>query len=306
MFNRIVLICLLVVSGSVLAGVQPASKSVSPLFWQLDYQGKTSYAFGSIHLGEKHMYPLPQPIMAGFKASEALVVEVDLAKIKPADMSAMTMRYGVDDKRPLSSWLNPSTKKQYHQYCNKQQLPCDRFATFKPWLVGVTLMSISFSQSGFDSELGIDKFFIQRSKGKKPIIALESAEQQLGLLSGLSGEIQQELLVQSMQSDNAMMLELINSWYSGDEHKLIELFGQVHDKGLEKVFREQFLVQRNKTMVEKLMPQLKAGKQLFVVVGTAHLVGPDNMLALLKRRGVTVTQVATARASKQHHQDNNQ
>ncbi|NQZ13184.1 MAG: hypothetical protein HRT35_39070, partial [Algicola sp.] len=39
--------------------VATPKKSVSPLFWQLDYQGTTAFAFGSIHLGEPDMYPLP-------------------------------------------------------------------------------------------------------------------------------------------------------------------------------------------------------------------------------------------------------
>ena len=269
--------------------VEIPKKSVSPLFWQLDYQGSTAFAFGSIHLGEPDMYPLPEYVMLGFKASDTLVVEVNLDEIKQSDMTALTLRHGIDKKRPLSSWLSSATQKQYHQYCQKSGLPCEQFMRFKPWLVGVTIMSMNFQQSGYDAELGIDKYFINQAKGKKPIISLETAEQQLGLLANLPDDMQQELLVQSMQTENSSIKDMINSWYQGNESHLIELFGKIHDKGLEKLFHEQILVKRNVDMVDKLMVLLKAGKRVFLVVGTAHLVGPENMLDLLRKQGVTVT-----------------
>ncbi len=272
--------------------VATPKKSVSPLFWQLDYQGTKAFAFGSIHLGEPDMYPLPAHVMEGFKASDTLAVEVNLDEIKQSDMTALTLRHGIDKKRPLSSWLSSETQKQYRQYCQKTGLPCERFARFKPWLVSVTIMSVNFQKSGFDAELGIDKYFIAQAKGKKPIISLETAEQQLGLLANLSDDIQQELLVQSMETENSSIKEMLNSWYQGDESHLIELFGKIHDKGLEKVFHEQILVKRNVDMVDKLMVLLKAKKQVFLVVGTAHLVGPDNMLDLLRKEGVKVTKRA--------------
>ncbi|NQZ11619.1 MAG: TraB/GumN family protein, partial [Algicola sp.] len=61
-------------------------------------------------------------------------------------------------------------------------------------------------------------------------------------------------------------------------------------------------VKRNVEMVDKLMVLLKAGKRVFLVVGTAHLVGPENMLDLLRKQGVVVTK--HVRAGKQHHPDN--
>jgi uncharacterized protein YbaP (TraB family) len=266
-----------------------SKRSVSPLFWQLDYQGTTAFAFGSIHLGEPDMYPLPDYVMDGFKASDTLVVEVNLDEINESDMTALTLRHGIDKKRPLSRWLSRETQKQYRQYCQKSGLPCDKFARFKPWLVGITIMSVNFQQSGYDAKLGIDKYFITQAKGKKPIISLETAEQQLGLLANLPGDIQQELLVQSMQTENSSIKEMIDSWYQGNESHLIELFGKIHDKGLEKVFHEQILIKRNVDMVDKLMVLLKAKNSVFFVVGTAHLVGPDNMLELLRKQGVVVT-----------------
>ncbi|MFT5161759.1 MAG: hypothetical protein ACI9FJ_000325 [Alteromonadaceae bacterium] len=70
------------------------------------------------------------------------------------------------------------TIKMYAQYCKANGIPCERFERFKPWLVSVTLASISFMESGFDPGLGIDKFFIELAGGKKALIELETAESQ--------------------------------------------------------------------------------------------------------------------------------
>jgi uncharacterized protein YbaP (TraB family) len=268
---------------------QAPSKSISPLFWQLDYKGQTSYAFGSIHLGEKAMYPLPKAVMAGFNASDALAVEVNLAEVDQSKMTKLILRFGVDQQRPLAKWLNPPLQKQYAKYCDTHLLPCERFKSFKPWLVSLTLMNFTFAQSGFDAELGIDKFFINKAGDKKPIIALESAELQLGIFAGLPMKIQRELLAQSMTTDVTEMRAMLKNWTIGDMSKLIELFSKTSDEAIEKVFYEQLLVKRNVQMVEKLMTQFNTGKSLFVVVGTAHFVGERNMLALLQDKDVKVT-----------------
>lgn len=268
---------------------QTVSKSKSPLFWQLEYQGKTSYAFGSIHLGEKQSYPLPNVVMQGFAKSDALVVEVDLNAVAPGTMNALIGKYGVDPKRPLTSYLNDELSKQYQGHCQENQLPCAQFGAFKPWLVSVTLTAMQSAQAGFLPQYGIDKYFLQQAGKDKPIIQLEDAELQLKMFSGLSDKLQLELLSQSLQSGADDLSELIGHWYVGDEKALVKLFNKTSDSQLEQEFFEQLLYKRNVKMTEKMTSLLKTGQSLFLVVGTAHLIGKGNMLAMLEKQGVKVT-----------------
>ena len=48
-------------------------------------------------------------------------------------------------------------------------------------------------------------------------------------------------------------------------------------------------VKRNVAMVEAIERFLAAGGRYFVVVGTGHLVGPDSVVAMMRRRGHRVT-----------------
>jgi uncharacterized protein YbaP (TraB family) len=53
---------------------------------------------------------------------------------------------------------------------------------------------------------------------------------------------------------------------------------------------ETLLAGRNRRWVPKIEGCSQANQSCFVVVGAAHLVGPDGLLTLLKQRGFTVTQ----------------
>lgn len=286
---------LLLVLFPSIAFATPASKSVAPLFWQLDYKGKTSYAFGSIHLADKATYPLPQNVMKSFAASDALVVEIDLNQVSPQKMAAMSGKYGVDPKRPLNSYLTKDLAKEYDQYCQTKRLPCEQFSAFQPWFVSLTLMSLDFMASGLTADLGIDKYFLNQAKDKKPVIELETMEQQLSLFSSLPDKLQLELLAQSLQDNTQHIHALINSWHTGDEKSLIELFEQTSDEKLEQAFKEKMLFKRNRQMTTKLIELLKSGQKLFVVVGTAHFIGEQNILQLLEKQGVKVTKFAYQR-----------
>ncbi len=268
---------------------QSVSKSVSPLLWQLEYGGKTSYAFGSIHLAQQQSYPLPKAVMTGFNQSDALVVEVDLDKVTPQHMQALIAKYGIDSKRPLASYLSKKTLKRYKDFCQNKHLPCEQFQALKPWLVSVTITAMLSAQAGFEPQYGIDKYFIAQSAGQKPVLPLETAEQQLGLFGGLSDEVQLEMFKQTLSDDATEFKALIDAWHVGDEKALLNLFNKAKGTAIETLFFELLLYRRNVAMSAKLEELLKSGQRLFVVIGTAHLIGHDNVLALLAAKGVKVT-----------------
>ena len=60
-------------------------KPVRGLFWKASSSGNTIYLLGSVHLGTKEMYPLPDYIEKAFQRSSVLIVEVDLNKMSQED-----------------------------------------------------------------------------------------------------------------------------------------------------------------------------------------------------------------------------
>ena len=60
-------------------------------------------------------------------------------------------------------------------------------------------------------------------------------------------------------------------------------------KNVDAAVYETLLVGRNRRWVPQIEACL-AAQRCFVVVGAAHLVGPDSVVAMLKAKGYTVTQ----------------
>ena len=79
---------------------------------------------------------------------------------------------------------------------------------------------------------------------------------------------------------------LLRAWLAGDEATLIEATtsGIMADPEL----REALLVGRNENWIGPLVDTLEAPGRPLVAVGTAHLVGPDGLGAMLEARGYSV------------------
>jgi uncharacterized protein YbaP (TraB family) len=54
---------------------------------------------------------------------------------------------------------------------------------------------------------------------------------------------------------------------------------------------QRLLVERNKNWMPKIEALFTRRGRALVVVGAAHLVGPDGLLAMLKAKGYTVEQL---------------
>jgi uncharacterized protein len=52
----------------------------------------------------------------------------------------------------------------------------------------------------------------------------------------------------------------------------------------------RLLVERNANWVESVETCVRQKTSCFVVVGAAHLVGPDSLVAMLQKKGYTVEQ----------------
>ncbi len=51
---------------------------------------------------------------------------------------------------------------------------------------------------------------------------------------------------------------------------------------------ERLVAARNRRWAVEIERLLKSGRRVLIVVGVGHLVGPDSVPALLRRRGVAV------------------
>ena len=80
---------------------------------------------------------------------------------------------------------------------------------------------------------------------------------------------------------------LISSWRRGDTGKLAELLAIEFKTGQPKLYRK-LIVDRNRNWLPVIEAAQKTPKTRFYLVGVGHLVGPDGIIAALKKKGYKV------------------
>ncbi|MCL1094119.1 TraB/GumN family protein [Shewanella kaireitica] len=275
------LLSLVSVSSLLLATFVNAAPTDKPPFYQIDYQGKTAYLLGSIHIGKADFYPFAEQIEQAFLQSKALVVEAD---VRGANVPALLQKYGAETLP-----MDDDTKQVLATYCQDKAALCTALSSYAPWLQSMQLSMGRYTALGYSALYGVDSVLVEQA-GQRPIYELESTEFQFELLSSFSPETQWEMVREAIEAPDSDMLELISAWRSGDETELADLMEgeMLRDGNTEMV--ERMLWGRNKGMASKLIElmNLSTTKQpLFVVVGAGHLVGAKSVQAYLTPYGVS-------------------
>lgn len=262
------------------------------LFWQVSAPGATLYLFGSIHFGSADMYPLSRAVERAFGASDALVVEANIAAADPEQTAQwMAAQAMYQDGSTLDQKLAPATWQRLTKTATDLGMPTQLLSRQRPWLVSLTLSALAMQRYGYSDELGIDNHFLQAAGGKA-IIELESIQQQLAFFDGFSEQEQEAMLVQTLD-DIARGPELLqktaNAWRAGADSELDSLLNDAFrsDAAARRLYRV-LIVDRNAAMTAKLAALLKRGGTYFVVVGAAHLVGDQGIVSQLRERGYRI------------------
>lgn len=283
-----------VVAAVLASGVAAAQDARKHFLWKVEGPGASvAYLLGSLHVLTPEFYPLSADINKAFAASRTLVEELDLDEMNdPAQMMSALSKAMLSDGSTLDQIVAPSTFAEVSSRAGKAGLPMMALQRMKPWLVAITLMGPTLQAAGFKAELGIDKHFFDRAKeaGLKRQ-ALETLAYQLDRFDQLSPRLQEEMLISSMKELDTQVgnvRELAQQWAAGDV-KALEASLLASFEGSRELYG-RLLVERNHNWVPHVETCLQQNAGCFIVVGAAHLVGPDGLPTLLTKKGYAVTQ----------------
>lgn len=283
-----------VVTAVLASGVAAAQDARKHFLWKVEGPGASvAYLLGSLHVLTPEFYPLSADINKAFAASRTLVEELDLDEMNdPAQMMSALSKAMLSDGSTLDQIVAPSTFAEVSSRAGKAGLPMMALQRMKPWLVAITLMGPTLQAAGFKAELGIDKHFFDRAKeaGLKRQ-ALETLAYQLDRFDQLSPRLQEEMLISSMKELDTQVgnvRELAQQWAAGDV-KALEASLLASFEGSRELYG-RLLVERNHNWVPHVEACLQQDAGCFIVVGAAHLVGPDGLPTLLTKKGYAVTQ----------------
>jgi uncharacterized protein YbaP (TraB family) len=255
--------------------------------------GGVVYLVGSVHILSKDYYPLSPALEDAFKPSGLLVEEVDFADLTSMDVQfAMLSAAMLPPGQTLDQVLPPDTYQLLSKHLEQSDLPIDPLKRMKPWMIALTLEMTEWTNAGFDPELGLDKHFYDRAKADgKETRGLETAAFQLSLFDSLTIEQQAHMLsgtLKGLDTEKQSVTKLADAWKSGDAPTVERiLLADIKD---DPVFYKNLLVDRNRNWMPKIEGFFSRPDPTFVVVGAAHLLGPDGLLAALKAKGYRVEQ----------------
>ncbi|KNC67871.1 TraB/GumN family protein [Pseudoalteromonas ardens] len=266
-----------------------------PALWSVEKNGITSYLFGTVHVGDSTMHGLDPRIETAIQSSQTVVVELNTEAISPLELQRKTLPFMLQKPgNTLQTSLSPVTYKQVKDYLSKRKIDIALFESYQPWSVMLTILRLEYQQAGFSEDYGIDKQIIEfATRIKKPIMELESLEQQLSLFSTLGDQNDAMIAdtLKQVEDFEQYFTQMITAWKQGNYQKLNTFYKLSFDDSEYGQHAEQvMLIQRNNTWVATLTPRL-AKSPHFIAVGALHLPQQHGLLTQLAERGFTVQRV---------------
>lgn len=288
---------LVVALAAVTAGAhlsaQTRSATSRSFLWKVQSGAAILYLAGSVHALDKASYPLDPAFQRAFDASTTLVEEIDLAETDSLAAAPALLAKGMNPGgRTFDQVVSKETAELLSERLKDSPMVLTLVRTMKPWMIDVVLSALQAQKMGLDPDLGLDQHFYDKAKaaGRK-IVGLETALYQLDRLDTLPLEVQERMLrrtLEELDTAGEMLGNLLAVWKQGDA------------AGLERLMRDEYaanpevyqslVVDRNRDWMPQLDACLTERLSCFVVVGAAHVVGPDGLLTMLRRKGYRVEQ----------------
>lgn len=280
--------------GSLVAlDAQAQSGAAKSFIWKVQSGPRVMYVAGSVHALSADVYPLSPAFEEAFAASDTLVEEIDLGQSGLLALGPMLLSKAMyQDGRTFDKAVSKETHDLVVRQLKGFPMAAELIRPMKPWMVMLTLAAMQVQQAGLDPSLGLDQHFFDRAtKARKTIIGLETAESQIDRFDTMPETLQEQMLRSTLDElglQNKEIASMVAAWRRGDaatiERDMV--------RALQKypAAYTSLIVERNHNWMPQLEQCLTRTTPCMVVVGAAHLVGPDGLLTLLQRKGYRIEQ----------------
>ncbi|MBC8209528.1 MAG: TraB/GumN family protein [Gammaproteobacteria bacterium] len=261
--------------------------------WLVEAGPNRLFLAGTIHLLRASDFPLPASFESAYAQSTQLVFETDIDSTRQtAFQNQLIAAVSLPPERQISDFFSPQTLRKLETYLHSRQLTLKQFSHFKPSMLSMTLTLLELSKLGIGSD-GVDQYYYERARlDHKPTLALESVQQQIEFLASMGEGQEDQMIEQTLEDIKTLPVEfplMIQSWRDGDSKQLETLFIEPMKSEFNAVY-QQLLVERNQNWLPQINALLQTPDTEMVLVGCAHLIGEDGLVAQLRKAGLRVTQ----------------
>ncbi len=238
--------------------------------------------------------PFPKAFDHAYSDAAAVVLETDMAKLQdPATQFQLMAQLSYQDGRLLNQQISEQLYADLNKYLQERGLIPNMFLTMKPAGVMLTMMAVEFQRLGI-SQQGADTVYYNRAvKDGKSVAGLESIETHLGFIGNLGEGNEEQFLRQSLDNvkkTEEMMDKIVKDWKQGNLKGLEKTVVADMRRYYPRVYRS-LLVERNLNWLPQIKRMLTTEEVELVLVGAAHLIGPDGILKALNAQGYKIEQL---------------
>lgn len=259
--------------------------------WKIQKNDEVIYLGGTIHLLRSKDYPLPKEFDKAYKNSDSIYFETNLQILEtPAIQKDMLATMLLKNGKKLSTILKPQTYKKLNTFALSRGINIKNFENLKPSIVLLTLAVQELKNMGINTQ-GVDKYYLSKALiDGKHLGKLESVKNHINYIATMGEGDEDNLVLQSLKDfkqTKKYFTRIISAWKNGSQKALYRLFIKDMQKYTPKLYKS-ILVERNNNWMPIIESLFHNDKTEFILVGVAHLVGNDGLLAQLRKKGYII------------------
>ncbi len=270
--------------------------------WRVTNTTAPCYLVGTVHSLHAGDYPLPKGYDQALRDSKRLVFEM---KPDPSSdyegkfVRAATYSKGdyVQNHVHAKTWEIIRVNFQMHSMIGQPFSVSGYYVEhgveqLRPWAIAGIFYGIP-GYSGIFDDLGVDDhFWYEGKRHHMEIAGLETDEEHIAVLGGMNDTESELMLVDAIVNRQKLKgrdEKLIAAWKHGDLEGVAA--GLRDDYKLNPGAELRLLDMRNKKWIPKIKAEFSSGKPTSIVVGCAHMLGPNGLVGLLKHEGYQFEQL---------------
>lgn len=259
------------------------------LLWKLEKAGQPdSYLFGTIHLADDRVLALLNVVQQAIQQADVFAMEIVLDEEGQRSMANATF---LSNGKLLQDYIDDVMLDRINIIMQQYYgIPASTVNRMRPWAVMATISSPPPESNKTVLDVELEQL---AREYQRQVVGLETVEEQIDVLSGMSLPDQLWILSQAVEdfAQNMPMWErLINSYLRRDLQQLVneQLAMMDPESTIDDRFMNKLLDQRNLRMAKRMLVIMQK-KSLFAAVGALHLPGDNGVLHLLEKAGYRVT-----------------
>ncbi|HEX7382436.1 MAG TPA: TraB/GumN family protein [Nevskiaceae bacterium] len=268
------------------AAAAGAIANPAPFLWWVAGAHTTHYLLGSVHLRPLDAQNLPSGLAQAYAQSAGVVLETDLAALDDPPLRA-AFAASARASTTLRERLPAPLYARFTARALALHMPAASCEQMRAWWCALALANRAFRDAGFSVTAGVDSRVRSLALADgKPVRWFEAPSAHLALFTGMEPALSRALLQAELEEEDGALASpeaVYAAWQYGEAGTLAAFNQRFRER--ERALYARLLADRNRAWMPRLATWLAGNERQLIVVGAAHLVGPDGLVQMLRAAG---------------------